>query len=145
VSDRLLVDGYNVIHAWPDLRRLLGESLELARDGLVARLAVLAQVVGTDVTVVFDAHRTRARKETEEIRDGVRVVFTRAGHSADHAIERRAFAAREVGETLLVATSDSFHREMLRGLGAAVIDAPELLRRVEAAESELAGRLRSLR
>ena len=144
MSDRLLVDGYNVIHAWPDLRRLLDESLELARDGLVARLAVLAQVAGTEVTVVFDAHRTRARRETEEVRDGVRVVFTRRGHSADHAIERRAFAAREAGETLQVATSDSFHRDMLRGMGAGVIDTSELLRRVEAAEAELAARLRSL-
>ena len=144
MSDRLLVDGYNVIHAWPDLRRLVGESLELARDALVARLAVLTQVAGTEVTVVFDAHRTRSRRETEEVRDGVRVVFTRGGHSADHAIERRAYAARELGETLVVATSDSFHRDMLRGMGAAVLDASQLLRQVEAAESELADRLRSL-
>ena len=144
MRDQLLVDGYNVLHAWPELRELLGESLELARDRLVDRLATLGHVTGTEVTVVFDAHRTWARRDSEELRDGVRVVFTRRGRSADHAIERWAYQAREQGQPILVATSDSFHRAMLRGMGAGVIDAAELLRQVEAAEAQLSRRLREL-
>ena len=77
------------------------------------------------------------------MRDGVRVLFTRRGHSADHAIERLAYLARERGELLLVATSDSFHRSMLRGMGAAVIGTDELLRQVQDAEAELARQLRN--
>lgn len=141
-QDQLVVDGYNVVHAWPELRQLMKESLELARDRLIDRLSTLAHVTGTDVTVVFDAHRTWARRHSEELRDGVHVVFTRRGHTADHAIERRAYLARQRGEALLVATSDSFHRAMLRGMGAGVIDALELRQRVEAAEAQLASRLR---
>jgi predicted RNA-binding protein with PIN domain len=141
--EQLVVDGYNVIHAWKDLRPLLAASLEEAREGLIARLSTLAQVTGTSVTVVFDAHRTQANQLSEEWRDGLRVVFTRRGHSADHAIERLAYLASERREPLVVATSDSFHRSMLRGMGAAVIDPEELLRRVRGAEAELARQLRS--
>src|SRR5438270_2395612 len=54
--ERLIVDGYNVIHAWPSLKRLLSEaSLEAARDKLVERVGVLGMISGESVTVVFDA------------------------------------------------------------------------------------------
>ena len=91
--DRLIVDGYNVIHAWPSLKRLLGVSLESARDKLVERLSVFGLVTETDVTVVFDAHHSSAMANAEENVEGVHVVFTRKGHSADHAIERLAYTA----------------------------------------------------
>lgn len=145
MGERLIVDGYNVVHAWPETAALLAVSLEAARDRLVERLAILAAIGGPEVTVVFDAHRTAARRSTSEVRDGVEVVFTRRGHSADHAIERLAFAARDRGQPLRVATNDGFHREMLRGMGAAVIGCAELLREVEAAEAEMALRLRAYR
>src|SRR5207302_10102152 len=59
--ERLIVDGYNVIHAWPSLKRLLSEaSLEAARDKLVERVAVLGMISGEAVTVVFDAHASNA-------------------------------------------------------------------------------------
>jgi predicted RNA-binding protein with PIN domain len=149
VSEQLVVDGYNVIHGWRDLRSLIAESLELARERLVSRLAILAQVTGAEVSVVFDAHRRKGpgwlepALESESSVDGVRVAFTRRAKSADQVIERMAYEAQERGTPLLVATSDSLHRAMLRGMGAAVIDADELLRRVTAAEAELARRLRA--
>jgi|SRR5947209_8733870 len=139
--ETLLVDGYNVIHAWPSLRSLLDESLEHARDALIARLGVYQQVNGAEVTVVFDAHLTNAGRSSHQHRDGVEVVFTRAGMSADHAIERLAYQAGRAKRPIVVATSDRFHRDMVRGMGAAVIDARELESRVEAAERSLRQRL----
>ena len=59
--ERVIVDGYNVIHAWVPLKRLLDVSLEAARDRLVERLAVYALVNGSEVTVVFDAHHSASR------------------------------------------------------------------------------------
>jgi predicted RNA-binding protein with PIN domain len=56
--ERVIVDGYNVIHAWAPLKRLLGVSLEAARDKLIERLGVYAMVTGAEVTVVFDAHHS---------------------------------------------------------------------------------------
>ena len=95
---RLIVDGYNVIHAWPPLKHLLNTaSLEAARDKLVERLSVLGMVSGEEVTVVFDAHHSKAMSNSEEVVDGVRVIFTRKGHSADHSIERIAYQASQAG------------------------------------------------
>jgi predicted RNA-binding protein with PIN domain len=140
--DRLIVDGYNVIHAWPSLKRLLGVSLEDARDKLVERLSVFGQVTGADVTVVFDAHHSNAMANAEARVEGVRVLFTRKGHSADHAIERIAYAAGGSGDNLTVATSDRFQRDLVRGMGGAVISAPELERQVIEAEQELGRRVK---
>ncbi|HET7465677.1 MAG TPA: NYN domain-containing protein [Candidatus Dormibacteraeota bacterium] len=135
--DRLIVDGYNIVHAWPELKGLLRFSLEAARDRLIERLAVYAQVRGADVTVVFDAHRTSAAANSEERVEGVHVVFTRKGHSADHAIEKLAYSLAGGGDPIIVATSDRFQRDLVRGMGGAVISALELERQVVDAEKEL--------
>jgi predicted RNA-binding protein with PIN domain len=140
--ERVIVDGYNVIHAWPQLKRLMGDaSLEAARDKLVERLSVFGMVGGLDVTVVFDAHHSAARTNSEELIEGVRVVFTRKGHSADHVIERIAYDASQSGDAITVATSDRFQRDLVRGMGGAVISALELERRVVEAEQELGRRV----
>ena len=139
--ERVIVDGYNVIHAWVPLKRLLEVSLEAARDKLVERLAVYAMVSGAEVTVVFDAHHSAARRNSEELVEGVKVVFTRKGHSADHVIERIAYAASGTGDVITVATSDRTQRDLVRGMGGAVIDARELERRVVDAEQEMGRRV----
>ena len=135
--ERLIVDGYNVVHAWPELKGLTRHSLEAARDRLIERLAVYAQVRGVDVTVVFDAHRTTAPSNSQEDVDGVHVMYTRKGHSADHAIERIAYSVAGSGDPIIVATSDRFQRDLVRGMGGAVISALELERQVIDAEKEL--------
>lgn len=140
--ERVIVDGYNVAHAWPELKRLLtGASLEAARDRLVERLSVFGMVAGADVTVVFDAHHSAARNNSEQTVDGVRVIFTRKGHSADHIIERMAYEATQAGDVITVATSDRFQRDLVRGMGGAVISALELERRVIDAEAEMGRRV----
>ena len=139
----LIVDGYNVIHAWPSLKRLMSTaSLEDARDALVRRVAVMGLITGESVTVVFDAHHSSAMTNSEETVEGVRVVFTRKGHSADHAIERLAYGASSRGEVITVATSDRFQSDLVRGMGGAVISAPELERRVIEAEQEMTRRVK---
>jgi predicted RNA-binding protein with PIN domain len=139
--ERVIVDGYNVIHAWVPLKRLLDVSLEAARDKLIERLGVYAMVIGAEVTVVFDAHHSSARMNSEEVVEGVKVVFTRKGHSADSVIERTAYAAVGSGDLITVATSDRTQRDMVRGMGGAVIDARELERRVVEAEQEMGRRV----
>jgi predicted RNA-binding protein with PIN domain len=135
--DQLIVDGYNVVHAWPELKDLLRHSLEAARDRLIERLAVYAQVREADVTVVFDAHRTSSAANSKEDVEGVHVVFTRKGHSADHAIERLVYQLAGGGHPIIVATSDRFQRDLVRGMGGAVISALELERQVIEAEKDL--------
>ena len=139
---RLIVDGYNVVHAWTSLKRLVSTaSLEAARDELIRRLSVLGMVSGEEVTVVFDAHHSKAMSNSEETVDGVRVVFTRKGHSADHSIERLAYQASQSRAVITVATSDRFQADLVRGMGGAVISALELERRVIDAEREMSRRV----
>lgn len=143
MMERLIVDGYNVVHAWPSLKRLLSEAtLEDARDKLVERLSVLGMVSGADVTVVFDAHHSTSLANSHETVEGVHVIFSRKGHSADHVIERIAYDASEARDIITVATSDRFQRDLVRGMGGAVISALELERRVIDAEQEMGRRVR---
>ncbi|TMF48685.1 MAG: NYN domain-containing protein [Chloroflexi bacterium] len=141
--ERLIVDGYNVIHAWPSLKKLLSTaSLEAARDELIQRVSVLGMITGESVTVVFDAHHSTSRANSSEMVEGVQVTFTRKGHSADHAIERLAYDASKSGDIITVATSDRFQRDLVRGMGGAVISALELERRVIEAEQEMTRRVK---
>jgi predicted RNA-binding protein with PIN domain len=78
---------------------------------------------------------------SEEMVEGVKVVFTRKGHSADHVIERIAYGATEAGDVITVATSDRTQRDLVRGMGGAVIEARELERRVVDAEQEMGRRV----
>ena len=72
----------------------------------------------------------------------VQVIYTRKGHSADHVIERLAYDASQSRDIITVATSDRFQRDLVRGMGGAVISALELERRVEEAEQEMTRRVR---
>ncbi|OLC01211.1 MAG: hypothetical protein AUI15_06110 [Actinobacteria bacterium 13_2_20CM_2_66_6] len=141
--ERLIVDGYNVVHAWTSLKHLASSaSLEAARDKLIERLSVLGLVSGDEVTVVFDAHHSASLSNSEDTVEGVRVIFTRKGHSADHVIERIAYDATKSGDVITVATSDRFQRDLVRGMGGAVISALELERRVIDAEQEMTRRVK---
>ena len=141
--ERLIVDGYNVVHAWTSLKHLASSaSLEAARDKLIERLSVLGLVSGDEVTVVFDAHHSASLSNSEDTVEGVRVIFTRKGHSADHVIERIAYDATKSGDVISVATSDRFQRDLVRGRGGVVISALELERRVIDAEQEMTRRVK---
>ncbi|HEX6493138.1 MAG TPA: NYN domain-containing protein [Candidatus Dormibacteraeota bacterium] len=135
----LIVDGYNVIHSWPELRSALDRGgLEESRRLLTAALAEYAAVRGVEVTVVFDGPRT-ATASPAEVVDGVTVRFGGASGSADHVIERLAYRASQAGRAsdVVVATSDRLQRDMVRAMGVPTIDARSLEQEVKGALSEL--------
>ena len=83
----LLVDGYNVIHVWPETRALLSRDIDAAAEFLVERLAILHEPGHFEVTVVFDG----SRPFTEIAGDGrgsvPGVIYAKQGRSADAVIE----------------------------------------------------------
>ena len=91
-----LVDGYNVINAWPELMRLRG-NLDEARDVLVHILTEYGAFENYEMTVVFDAFFTEDEEHTQEITPRMRVVYTGAGETADSCIERLAYTAVRAG------------------------------------------------
>jgi hypothetical protein len=128
----LVVDGYNIAHAWPELSPLIKSGrVEETRHRLISMLGEYAAASGEGVTVVFDAHgRARDHGAGESI-DGVTVIFGSSAQTADHVIERRVAVAARRGDarSVTVATGDRLQREMVMAMGAAVIGA-EALRQV---------------
>ena len=83
-KDILLVDGYNIIGAWAELRELKLKSLAEARDRLIERMAEYKAHTGWRVIVLFDAHLMRGT-EKKDWKHKVEVVFTRENETADEA------------------------------------------------------------
>lgn len=134
MTARLVVDGYNVIHAWPQLAPLVRAGrVEDARRALLDALAGYAAASGEAVTVVFDAHaRERGRDDTDVV-DGVRVLWGSKGNSADHVIERLVSEASRDGRAIdiCVATNDRLQRDLVMAMGGAVMSADALRARVQ--------------
>jgi uncharacterized protein len=125
----LIVDGYNIIHAWPALHAtLLERGLEDARRKLVSLLAEYAAQTGVAVTVVFDAHARPGGLPSTEQLDGVTVLFGSKRASADHVIERAAYRASQRGEgaDVVVATDDRLERDVVGAMGVATMGARAL-------------------
>lgn len=142
----LIVDGYNVVHAWPALKRILEtRGLEDARDQLVHVLSEYAAHTGTKVTVVFDSHERLETGEAPQIIDGVTVCFGTRTASADHVIERLAQRRSRRGDAsqVTVATGDRLQRAIVGAMGVATITSEQLAEDVKRAYADAsASRLR---
>ncbi|MGA7989395.1 MAG: NYN domain-containing protein [Candidatus Dormiibacterota bacterium] len=134
----LIVDGYNIIHAWPALNvTMRTRGLEDARRQLVTALGEYAAQTGVDVLVVFDGQGRPGGLPTIEKTDGVTVRFGTKRASADHVIERAAYQASQRGEgaDVVVATDDRLERDVVGGMGVATMGA----RALEAEVARVAG------
>jgi predicted RNA-binding protein with PIN domain len=142
---RLVVDGYNIIHAWPDLAAALRtDSLEEARRRLLVRLAEYRATTGDEVLVVFDA-RFRARGSPDrEMVEGIEVRYGSARESADHVIERLMYEASRRGRVLemILATDDRLQRDLVAGMGVPTLSSRALRVEVERTEKERGGEVR---
>ena len=125
----LIVDGYNVLGAWPELSK--GRPLADARDALTERLHDYAGYSGQQVVLVFDAWQSDRQQRTVEERGPLTIVFTQKGETADHYIERLCDANErrvELGKLeLRVATSDGTEQTVVFGRGAVRISSRELI------------------
>jgi len=129
--ERLIVDGYNIIFAWPDLASLKDVNLQDAREMLIATLADYAAMTRQRVTVVFDSHRRPDAEASEQTISGVEVVYSGRKTSADHVIERLLFEARTSDE-VTVATSDALQRDLALGRKIKTVSALTLKAQVDA-------------
>lgn len=129
-GDILIVDGYNMIGAWPELREIALDSLEEARDRLIEQLADYQGYSGLKVVVVFDAHQVpglgaRLRQSRVDVR------YTKEKETADECIERLVAQYEGRRHRVHVATSDFVEQSVVFGKGALRISARELLIQVE--------------
>ena len=129
----LYVDGYNVIGAWAEAAREAWP-LDECRDRLLHLMEDYAGYSGQEVWLVFDGYRTERPVRTVENRDGLTVVYTKHGETADHYIERMCQQMPKYREAR-VATSDGVEQTLILGRGATRLSARELWRELNAVRS----------
>ncbi|WP_409303720.1 NYN domain-containing protein [Peribacillus sp. SCS-155] len=133
----LLVDGYNIIGAWPELRELKERDLSAARDRLIEKMAEYQAYTGFRVIIVFDAHFVQgiARKYKNY---KVEIIFTRENETADERIEKMAIELNNIKTQIHVATSDFTEQWVIFGQGALRKSARELLNEMNHIKGEIA-------
>jgi predicted RNA-binding protein with PIN domain len=114
---RVIVDGYSVLHFWPQLRKLAGRSLQHQRDALIAILRQYGDATGWQMTVVFDGYAAKHQPAPAEPTPGVEVLYSAAGKTADDVIERLVAESSRPG-AITVVTSDNLERRTVETLGA---------------------------
>ncbi len=132
----LLVDGYNIIGDWDELKRLRDKDMAQARDLLIERMAEYQAYTGTKVIIVFDAYEIPG-KETKLKKFKVEVIFTKENETADERIERLIKKLKNVKTQVYVATSDYTEQRTIFAQGALRISARELKMELEDMENEI--------
>ena len=136
-EDFLLVDGYNIIHAWDELRELMETvSLESARQRLMDILSNYNGVQKETIILVFDAYLVKGNPRTISLCHNIYVVYTKEAETADHYIER-VVTALPKHYRVRVATADGLEQLIISGQGAIRMSARELQRAVQGVEKQL--------
>jgi uncharacterized protein len=141
--DILLVDGYNIIGAWPILRDLKERDLPAARDRLVERMAEYQAYSGFRVIVVFDAQYVQGTEKKYKDHK-VEVIFTKKGETADERIEKLAISLNNRRTQIHVATSDFTEQWAIFGQGALRKSARELLLEMSSIEKGIEKKVKKI-
>src|SRR5205809_1629252 len=99
---RILVDGYSLLHNWPELAPGSPRHSAAARDELIRRLTLYQDAIGTPITIFFDGDGARARTPAAFSAPELEVLYSHRGQTADNMIERAACRFAPYGEVLAV-------------------------------------------
>ena len=136
----LLVDGYNIIFAWDDLKKIAAENLDAARAQLIHILANYRGWRQCHLILVFDAYRVKGNPGSVEEQSGISIVYTKEAETADTYIER---ISHELAKNcrVRVATSDGMEQIIILGNGAFRMTAGELRQEVLEANRQIAAHM----
>ena len=135
-EEYLLVDGYNIIHAWDDLKRLAAQDLDGARLRLMDILSNYQGWRKCHVILVFDAYRVKGNPGSVEKYHNIHVVYTKEAETADMYIEKTTYEiARE--HRVRVATSDGLEQVIILGHGAQRMSARELRFEIDQVQAQI--------
>lgn len=134
-EEYFLVDGYNIIFAWEELKELAEVSLDGAREKLQEILADFAAMKGVCLMIVYDAYRLQGHREEVFEDHNIKVVYTKEAETADQYIEK--FAAKHATEyRITVATSDGLEQIIIRGQGCFLLSAKDLREEIQNKKKE---------
>ena len=134
----LLVDGYNIIHAWDELRTLAETNLESARNRLLDIMCNYQGYKKMTLIVVFDAYKVKGKNREVSEYNNIYVVYTKEAETADQYIEKTVHKIGR-GNDVTVATSDGLEQIIIFGQGAIRMSASGLLEEVRQTEKEIRG------
>ncbi len=135
-DEYLLVDGYNIIFAWDELKSLAEYDLSAARAALEDILINYRGFKNCTVILVFDAHKVRENPGSVEKTNGIYVVYTKTAETADNYIERTTYQLGR-DKKIQVATSDGLEQMIILGHGALRISANAFKAEIQAAQIEI--------
>ena len=137
-KEYLLVDGYNIIFAWEELKELADADLSSARTKLMDILTNYQGYKKNILILVFDAYKVEGNKGEVLDYGNIHVVYTKEAETADQYIER---TVHEIGHKyqVTVATSDALEQMIIMGQGAIRMSAQGLKEEIQAANIEIRG------
>ena len=136
LPEYLLVDGYNIIFAWEELKALAAESLAAARQSLADILSNYQGYRKCGVILVFDAYKVKGNPGSVEKYKNIHIVYTKEAETADAYIEKATYDMRKQYR-VRVATSDGMEQLIILGHGASRIPANAFLQEVQQAHTEI--------
>ncbi len=134
-KEYLLVDGYNVIFAWEQLKKLAESSIDGARNALVNILCNYQGYKKCEVILVFDAYKVKGNREIEKV-DNINIVYTKEAETADMYIEKVSHQLAK-NHKVRVVTSDALEQLIILGAGALRVSSRAFLQEVQAAEEDI--------
>jgi predicted RNA-binding protein with PIN domain len=141
MEEFLIVDGYNIIGAWPELNKLKDTDLEGARDKLIHMLAEYQSFSGMKVYLVFDAYMVPGLGK-KYVQSKLNVLYTKEKETADELIERLVTNLMGRRKQIYVATSDMIEQHVIFGKGALRLPAGELLVKISQSRREVREKIR---
>jgi len=138
--DVLLVDGYNIIGAWPDLQALKQSDFAAARERLIDKMSEYKAYTGMRVIVVFDAHFVSGI-ETKVEQHKVEVIYTKEKETADERIEKLISVLKNIKTQIYVATSDYTEQWTIFSQGALRKSARELYNEMQHIDRQIAAKV----
>ena len=121
----LLVDGYNIIFAWENLKELAGINIDGARDSLIDILSDYSAYVEDKIVLVFDAYKVKGFMGEVVSMKNIDIVYTKEAETADAYIEKVAHQMSKDYD-ITVATSDGLEQIIIQGAGCRLLSAEEL-------------------
>lgn len=129
-EEYLLVDGYNIIFAWPELEILAKDNMDAARLKLMDILSNYQAIRQCKIIAVFDAYLVQGHAEEIISYHNIYMVYTKEAQTADQYIERFAHDNKNKFK-IIVATSDGLQQIIIRGAGSELLSARELKEEIE--------------
>ena len=147
-TTHLFIDGYNLIHAWPELKELADIDFGSARDELTDIICNYSGFMGYDTVLVYDAYKVTEGVGSRMTINGITVVYTREHETADAYIERETLSltkriksgsAKYANDRIMVVTSDNLEQIVSMGHGALRISSREFIQEIERANELIRG------